>query len=124
MGFDNIGAKTDRGTDRETETPTSAQNRELDNIERKKCMVMKKLTVSRSKGRDRGKGKGYGYVSSKVTKFICVRRNEAPVVPDIVPSRLDLSSARAGGISSDVRVRVSEHGESNIISAKEDVYTE
>ena len=125
--------KTDNRTDRKTELPTSAQMKEFDNTERTKCMVTReghctthdsgtrKVTVSSSKWKDRGNGRGYGYVSTKVTKFICMRRNEAPAVPDIVPIKLDLSSANPVGITSNVRVRVSKKRENKIISAKEEV---
>ena len=58
---------------------------------------------------------------SKGKKYICMRRNEAPAVPKIAPSRLDLSSANPGGITREVRVRVSVKSENKIISAKEEV---
>ena len=129
----NTDVKTDNTTDRKTELPTGGQTKEFDNTVRIKCMITREghctthdsgtreVTVNNSKWKDRGNGRGYGYVNTKVKKFICMRRNEAPAVPKIAPSRLDLSSANPGGITREVRVRVSVESENKIISAKEEV---
>ena len=81
----------------------------------------REVTVSNRKWKDRGNGRGYAYVNTKVKKFICMRRNEAPAVPEIVPSKLDLSSANPGGITREVGLRVSVESENKVISAKEEV---
>ena len=88
------------------ELPSSAEKSyqpDVEKAEKAGCMILKdglckthncmtkKVTVTAKKWKDRGKGRGYGYVNSKVTKNICMMRNEAPTVTTNYPGNLDLS---------------------------------